>query len=298
MQYQPYFSLGIYHPYYYQNLCRDFDLEPTYLCQQILKGHRLVIKTTINGLKLFIPVNSEGLAVLPLDQSVTLTFLLKLNNPNFTNFTQLEETYQPSQYLYVFSNELNNNDLTLKSQIIEFSRLTQAKIALTKAANQAKISTKELLRDFSELELRCGAIAELNSMKRGQIFSLVEIHPPASQNQELIIFFQAKKQIWSYYLITDKGELNDRFSIKHPDNLLTFHTVPKDNSDRLWSSLEQKFPNSQTILLRSETPVDCHEIGKSQLQLIKQGVDKPWIPNLPNPPNQHGISVINLCREL
>ena len=292
MKYQPYLSLSVEHPYYYQNLCRDFELTPTYICQKILKGHRFVIKTAINGLKLLMPVNSEEFPIFPLNSAVIFTFLLKLENPNFASFTQFKETYQPSKHLYVFSNEANHDNLTLKSQLIEFERLTLAKIALT------QIESDNLTENFSKLELRCGAIAELNSMKRGQIFGLVEIHPPTSQNQEIIIPFQAKKQIWSYYLITDKGALNNGFSIKDPNNVLTFQKVPKDNSDRLWSSLEQRFPDSQTILLRSESPVDCHEIGKSQLQLIKQGVDKPWIPNLPNPPNQHGISVINLCQEL
>jgi hypothetical protein len=126
----------------------------------------------------------------------------------------------------------------------------------------------------------------------------VEIHPPIAQNQEVIIPFEGKEQIWHYYLVAEKGTLNNVFSIKDQENLLTFQTVPRDTSDRIWSGLEQRFPDSQTILLRSETPVACLDIGKPQLQLIKQGVDKPWIPHLPNPPNQHGISVINLCQEL
>ncbi len=309
MQYQSYFNLSLHHSFYHRPICPDLVLAPTLACQCLLKGHRLVLKPGVNGLQLLIPIGPDQRPVLPLDESLILTFLLKLKKPDFASFTQLESQYQPGRSLYVFSNEENNDpgDLALRPTIVQFQRLLQ--IAMEHASSEPESSTHPPLENISPLEVRCAAIAELKTTQRGQIFGLVEIHHRGflvqdfSQNIEFTIPFSAKERVWSYYLVTDQATPANSFSIldqgtEDPENRLQFSVAQSDLDDRVLASIQQRFPESRTVLLRSDAPVVCREIGRPNLQLIKAGHAKPWIPHLPNPPNQHGTQVINLLDDL
>ncbi len=320
MYYQTYFKVSLLHKYYQRGICPDFELEPTRTCLRLLKGHRLVLKPSINGLQLLIPFKSKQRPLLPLDKSMIFTFLLKLKNPDFASFTQFEpKKYHPSRHLYVFSNEENNkpSDLALEPTIIRFQKLV--KIAMAQALSEPEPSTHLVLENSSPLEKRCAAIAELKTTQRGQIFGLVEIHhrgflvQNSNQNKEFTIHFTPKKQHWSYYLVTDKATDANSFSIQdqgtdEPKEKLHFESLKVETEDltkdRIFDSIKQRFPESQTVVLRSDAPVECREIGRQNLQLIKFGQTKKpgqtklWIPHLPNPPNQHGIQVINLLDDL
>ncbi|WP_019506274.1 hypothetical protein [Pleurocapsa sp. PCC 7319] len=125
MNYQPYFSLQLFHDYYQQQTCADLTIEPTNDCQRILHNHRLVSKPKRNGWQLFVPLQTDRQPVIPLDSSAIFTFLLKLNNPHFLSITDLDPEYQPNS-LYVFSDEAANattDSFSLTSTLLQREEL-------------------------------------------------------------------------------------------------------------------------------------------------------------------------------
>ena len=157
------------------------------------------------------------------------------------------------------------------------------------------------------METRCAAIAELRKTPRSKIFGVIEIHydklpKGTNQNKEFTITFDPKKQTWMYYLITEKSTAKTAFSIQDKDDAIHFSPFPGEARDRILAGIQQRFPESQTILFRSDAAVACREMGRPNLQLFKKGSDtaqnKLWIPNLPNPPHQHGTQVINVLEEV
>lgn len=291
MPYQPYFSLSIRHSYYRQQDCSDVSLAPTQGCQNFLQRHRCLAKSDGRGLHVLVSLDDQQRPLIPLDEGAIFTFLLKLNNPKFTNFTQLDAGYQPGRHFYVFSNENIDagDEWELRSQVFSFQDLHQ--------------------KNASPLLTRCAAIAELNTLQRRQIFGVVEIHPRnnfgqvTDQPPAFKIGFTAQARRWSYYLVTDQSVAADAFSIRDQDTnaqrqKLSFSRVDSDASDRLIATIQQQFPHSQTVVFQSDTPVPCQDQGRAHLQLMKRGHNTAWLPHLPNPPNDHGIQVINLLTDV
>lgn len=291
MHYQPHFSIQLFHDYYQNKTCTGLTIEPTISCKRMLQNHRLVLKSNPNSLQSLIPLQPDNQPLVSLDKSAIFTFLLKLSHPDFLSFTDLDPDYQPSS-LYVFSNEnLKATDsFALASSFIQQERLAQS------ASGR------------SPLENRCATISEVNGIQRSKIFGIIEIHNNTSlsqdfsQNSKFSITFTAKQQVWSYYLVTNKGTDTDLFSIqdvvKNGESPITFSQTSTQTADPVAASIQSRFPDSQPILLRSEQPIFCREIAKPNLQLIKDGHTKPWIPHLPNPPNNHGTQVINLLDDM
>ncbi len=291
MSHQPHFSLSIQHSYYQQQHCADFRLEPTQACQRILQRHRLVNKSSVGEVQILAPVEEKGekqQSLVRSDDGLIFTFALKLKNPNFASFTTLDSHYKPGRSFYVFSNE-KSEDSALQATVIQFQDLNKEK--------------------QSALAARCGAISELNSMHRSQIFGIVEIHhhrtfeQGSSQPSEFHISFAAKQHQWSYYLVADKALAIDTFSIRNKvtsekQQELKFSRIESAQSDRIVASIQQRFPESQTVLLKSDQLVTCKDSGRTHLQLMKQDHEIPWIPNLPHPPDEHGIQIINLLTDL
>lgn len=295
MPYQPYFSLNLFHNYYQQKSCADFVVEPTRATQRILKGHRLLLKPSENGLQILVPLQTEQQQpVIPLANSLKFTFLLRLTNTDFINFTQLAPNYRPHSSLYVFSNNppSDADPLTLTSSLLDLEFLSKP------TAEQ------------SPLEARCSAIAELHTVQRSKIFGVVEIYhndflaSDFNQNHQFKITFEPRKlDYWAYYLVANQATTAESFSIKDDQGDITFSPPLVNPEDRISAEIQNRFPQSQTILIKSDVPVVCREIGRPHLQLLKKngnqnGSSELWIPHLPNPPNRHGTQVINLIEEL
>ncbi|MCG8368741.1 MAG: hypothetical protein MJA27_36080 [Pseudanabaenales cyanobacterium] len=288
MHYQRCFNLSIFHDYYRDNVCSDFTIEPTRACQKLLRGHRLILKPMVNGLWVLMPVDAEQQPVLPLAESFTFTFLLKLKNPAFFSFTQLDADYAAIASLYSFSNQTHNTPgiADLSSALVQRSALHPTNPAPT------------------DLTRRLTKITALNTAERKTVFGVVEIHnngslptspPPVS---EFRITFAAKAQIWKYYLVAAKTSQSFPFSIHDKAAEITFVPTELDPSDRVAIAIQHRFPDSQPVLFQSETQILCQETGRQNIQLLKNGHTKPWIPHLPNPPNHHGAQVINLLEDV
>ncbi|MDJ0703444.1 MAG: hypothetical protein QNJ46_09210 [Leptolyngbyaceae cyanobacterium MO_188.B28] len=288
MHYQRCFSLKIFHEYYRDGVCSDFSIEPTRACQKLLNGHRLLIKPTVNGLWVLRPLDGEQQPVFPLAESVTLTFLLKLKNPAFISFTQLDAGYSAIASLYSFSNQTlqTPGTMDLPSVLVQRSALHPANSGA------------------SDLETRLAKIAELKTAERRTVFGVVDIRnngsipTNGSTVSEFRMPFAAKAKVWKYYLIAAKTSQSSAYSIHDEDAGIVFAPVELDPSDRVVSAIRYRFPESRPVLFQSETQVPCQEAGRQNIQLLKTGHTKPWIPHLPNPPNHHGAQVINLLEDV
>ena len=291
MSYRPYLSLSIHHDFYRQSTCFDLGLEPSQACQRWMDGHRLVAKPKGSGLQLGYAATDDQRPLVAIKSGQILTFLLTLKNPGFTSFTQLDAGYQPGSSFYIFSNESieDANDLHLRSQVIQFQDMRST--------------------DPSALLSRCAAITELHTLKRSEIFGIVEIHHRerfqdfTRQAPEFKIAFAPRERPWSYYLIADQALDPDVFSIRDQSgevrqHALSFSRVESDASDRIIASIQQQFPDSQTLVFQSDMPVPCQDQGRAHLQLMKRGHNAAWVPHLPNPPNDHGVQIINLLTDV
>ena len=290
MHYQRLFCLTIFHGYYQEpeQICPDFTIEPTLACRKLLQGHRLLVKPMVNGLWVMAPVNDAQQPVIPLTESLTLTFLLKLKNRAFVSFTQLANGYDAVQSLYVFSNQgLETPGVSELSPI-----LAQRSVLSQPETNQ------------SALEQRLARVSDLKTAGRDKVFGVVEIHRNGSlaaaplQTSEFRMRFAAKQQVWKYYLIAANSAQSATFSIQDKDANIAFMKTDIDPSDRVLALIQHRFPSSQPVLFQSEVPVPCQETGRQNIQLLKTGQTQPWIPHLPNPPNQHGSQVINVLEDV
>ena len=95
LRYKIVFSVEILHDYYADKQCEDFEIIPSSDTAAVLKGQGMLFKIIGNKLLVLAKVNESGKPVIELRSSAKLTFFMKLTNPRFTNFTNLD--YQPSE---------------------------------------------------------------------------------------------------------------------------------------------------------------------------------------------------------
>ena len=279
MNYKKLFELSIFHEYYRDNICPDFVVEPTIKCSKILRGHHLIVKNKVNGIVVVAPVDSGNKPEFELADNLQLTFKLKLKNKNFLDFTEID--WEPvDNYIYQCSNQ-----------------------------NTTQIGESDL--EITETQL------SIQKLPKGKnIFGIVDIYNNSSlpknlsQSSEYKITFQAKKQQWCYYLITDNITNGNEFLILDKDTtrkaeikFTRFAKAEADKTDPIFSALSQQFPQSQQYLFKSDLQIPCQEGGIKNIQLVHQKngngqSENVWIDHLPNPPNHKGIQVINALKYL
>lgn len=277
MSYKQLFQLSILHEYYQNQVCPDFSIEPTNECSKLLRGHRLILKNKVNGILVIAPVDSEQKSWVELADNLRFTFILKLQNKDFINFTDID--WKSLDDIYQFSNEKN----------------TQSGV--------------------SDLERTRTSLSDRRLPKGQNIFGIVDIYNNDSmlkvlnQGSEYKITFKAKKQHWCYYLVTDSLTNGDEFSIEDKDTtreteikFTRIASTEAGNTDPIFSTIKQQFPDSQQYLFKSESEIACQEAGIKNIQLNKKKSGSSdsamWIEHLPNPLNNNGIQVINTLKYL
>lgn len=83
------FTVTLSHTYYRDGLCKDFDFRIPTDTQQWLNNGRLLVKVREGKLYVLFEVGEDNQPLVLLAEQ-TLQFGLKLNNPFFSNFTQLD----------------------------------------------------------------------------------------------------------------------------------------------------------------------------------------------------------------
>ena len=291
MLYKQLFELNIFHEYYQNQICPDLSIEPTIECSRILRGHRLIIRNKVNGIMVIAPVDSEQKPWVELVDNLRFTFILKIKNKDFMDFTDIDWKPSENSIMYHYENIINQNN------------------------NQVKVLALDITHTkFCYLKL-----------PRGQhILAIIDIYNNSSlpkvlhQGSEYKITFKAKKQQWRYYLVTPAVSNGDEFLIKDDNEFLIkdndekrqkkiqfIKNTPKDDkeADPIFSVLKQQFPGAEQYRFISEEKITCQEAGIKNIQLLNKNKctsdkGKVWIKHLPNPPNRNGIQVINALKYL
>ncbi|MEM9214356.1 MAG: hypothetical protein AAGD25_08410 [Cyanobacteria bacterium P01_F01_bin.150] len=280
INYQCLFDLSIIHDYYQAKSCPDLSIEPTLECRHILAGHRLLLKRKINGITVITPASPDNKPLLELADDLSFSFLLKVNNSRFFDFTEIDPKFirtPVGRYLYAFSNEKN----------------TEVGV--------------------SSLEGRFVSGNDISHSQASDILGFVKIYnnsslPKASaQASDYQVSFQAKKHYWYYYLIVDKKNNGDTFLIEDVEGIgeqkLTFTQTKLTEADvaDVQPFLGSKFSGKLLYLFKSNSEITCQEAGRRNIQLLKQneqGSSSIWIEHLPNPPNRTGIQIINTLKSV
>ncbi len=100
MKFLPLMALSLTHAYYPDGLCRDFWIEPTPATQKLLQNYRCLLKMFPSGVRILAPVTEQGTPFILLPPSLTFTFQLRIQNPDFAIFTDLTELAQIPAPLY------------------------------------------------------------------------------------------------------------------------------------------------------------------------------------------------------
>ncbi len=279
MVYKQLFELSIFHNYYRSQVCPDLSIEPTSECSRILGGYRLILKNKVNGIVVIAPVDSENKPQIELAENLKFTFLLKLKNKTFLDFTEID--WKPVEdSIYQYSNQKNTQ--------IGTSNLEK---------NKMKLSDRKLAKGKDIL----GLVDIYNNSSFPKVLTRVS---------EYKITFQAKKQHWLYYLITDSVTQGDEFLIRDQDTtreteikFTRLKNTEAEKTDPIFSVLNQQYPQTQKYIFKSDSEITCQEAGIKNLQLVNQknrngGNSTVWIEHLPNTPNHNGIHVINALKSL
>lgn len=89
-------GIALRHAYYKDGLCGDLSLAPTGDTQRLLKNHRCVFKPKANGADLYVETGGDGKPKIPFAQGISLSFDLRLKNPEFPLFTDFSPFALPS----------------------------------------------------------------------------------------------------------------------------------------------------------------------------------------------------------
>jgi hypothetical protein len=306
------FAVSIFHPYYGQS-CQDFSfviptdshylLKNGQLTTRIIDGKLYVLLTNVTDQDLF------SLA------GKTLRIGLKLLNPFFSNFTDLD--FDLNIFRPLYKNSINSNTLIGQPVMITGHRLVHV---ITSLVRPIKISLKDVQGHVFQSETITGAndrastsydltgyesglytveevdtnstkdisyYSDLELQSQG-IFGFIEITVTSSfytTPPEFIIPFVAKQEILKYYVVAqhyDSPELN-KLSISDAGEAgrSTINFIPAVfTDDDISPSL---FGNGDTkvALFKSQTAVARQEKARQKIQLKKNG--DVLIPNLPQP---------------
>lgn len=275
-----------------------------------------MLKPSIQGVQVLVPLEdlppeATPHPLIPLAESLKFTFGLQLKHPDFVSFTQLDPEYQGNGSLYVFSHAASdaNNPMDTSDPPPSTKSATASTELTATVVQRAALSPTAAPTPQDQTGIRTPTqiatqVAEWQTLLHRNLFGVVEIQPnvnptrPLGTGQEFTITFAPRQQVWTYYLVAAPDTPPTAFAIQDKDAEISFAITELDECDRILTAIQTRFPQSQAIRLQSSTPVTCRETRRPHLQLFKQGQSKPWIPHLPNPPNQHGTQVINVLEDV
>lgn len=119
LRYKIFFSVEIRHDYYTDTRSHDFEISPSAETVSVLRGQGMLFKMVGNRLIVLMRVDDSDKPLSDLSKSGKLTFFMKLTNPHFNNFTNLD--YHPSKSKKFYFSNANQSkigsDLYLNSKI-------------------------------------------------------------------------------------------------------------------------------------------------------------------------------------
>lgn len=323
MKYLPIFTLEIFHNYYADRRCSDFEIEPTPATQKLLADCRCVIKSLPNGLRVLI-TTADGVApLIPLPDNATFAFHLRQQNPNFVLFTDSAAFATLAAPLY--TNNGNNADLVLSSRTASTTeRFSVVKPSKTDAFTLSGRPLKSVALTAFQISATGGAapqpvsydetakVLRVNSANANAGTSFTVTYPTAPAlppnvfadveiklasltggGSKFQIVFKAKQVRWKYYVVTSKSDKNSNIpSIEDKDKAIVFENTGRTNltqapdpSDRIATQIAEQYPNMQAYRLASNALVPCQETARKTIQLQMDG--EKVLDALPNPALQN-----------
>lgn len=109
LRYKKVFSVELLHDFYADKHCEDFEIIPSVRTTSVLRGHGMLFKMIGNKLVVMVRVDENDKPSIDFGRSGKLTFFMKLINPHFINFTNLD--YQPSEPKKYYFNNINQTKI-------------------------------------------------------------------------------------------------------------------------------------------------------------------------------------------
>ncbi len=310
MAYRVLFTLEIVHAYYSDTRCPDFDILPTPATQKTLRGLRATLKPFANGLRVLIPLDDEGAPLVAIPQGALFSFQLRLRNPNFALFSDLDAYNQLPVPLFNNQAAPQGPDLALVSR--QASSVEQLSVQNPSTQEPFVLGGRPLanLKPADFLLQGLGKVTspkdfdpatrtlKINTAKAAPgtpfsisypiqpsleagVFADVEIYLPPFQAAPAAfrIAFAAQQARWKYYLITNRrdGKTVDAVLEDKDQNLIfppaerTDLNLNPDPSDQVAQKLAETYPNRQYFRFRSHELVPCQEAARKNIQLQLDG---------------------------
>lgn len=247
MKFFPIFAVRVTHSYYVDGRCPDFLIVPNLETERLLRNHRCVVKSLPDGIRVLTPVDEEGKPFIAFPDEMTFTFHLRLQNPDFTLFTDLSDINNRHAPLYTNAglNSGNSKELRLASRTAWHTEsfvvvqpapedrftlrgrpLAGLKLTTFKVEGSGKVTLQEYDESDNVIAVDSGSAreGEMFAVKypieprldRG-VFADVDIHnndtlqPIGEKPVDFHVAFSAKQARWKYYFITDLKSTADQF---------------------------------------------------------------------------------------
>lgn len=274
--YKPLFEIKILHKYFLNKGTEDFfsmdeltkekqladfdvstlfSIVPTLETQRKLKGQNLVFKTSNHGLTVWARLSegSEVAPLIPVDDSLELTFLLKLLNHTFYNFTNLD-MLNVGKLLFFSNKRLSTETPSFPLIKIDDNQIVDDNYVLSNESQNAEL---EMLT-VSEKENLAGII---RICMKGETTSLDVITAEQEISEPYRVFqilFDNRKTVWRYFFSSDQ-------SVKNKDD------VQEENGNA--KQLITKTPQPLTKKGFVSLELDGAELPNPNANLIKPNGD-------------------------
>jgi hypothetical protein len=323
MKYLELFRLDLLHPYYADSRCLDFQIEPTTGTQKLLRDCRCVLKSAPGGIRVLVPVTEKNVPFVSLPEKPIFAFHLRLQNPNFSLFTDLTDLSALAAPLYTNPTPARAGELELVSReawltehfvvqqpnVREAFSLAGRPLKKLKTAGPfivnglgAKTGSKNYDENARVLAVNT-AKASIGTpftityptaphLETG-VFADIEInfnHLPVELRDNTRAFrvvFKAKEARWKYYIVTD-GKMTSA-ALEDRDKVVVFDaqdlTESLDPLDETAKALAERYPGMQYFRFLSNTLIPCQQAARKGIQLQLNG--NKAMDSLPNPALQN-----------
>ena len=246
MKYMTLFNVEIMHSFYADGCCADFQIESAPETQRLLNACRCVVKPLFHGLKVLVAVDETNLPFVALPKNPVFVFQLRLRNPDFDLFTDLDDFHQIGAPLFTNPAPATGGELALVSQQAWNSEeLMVREDAKSTTAEAYCLGGRPLENlkpeNFIVNDLRKNAVVRtydadshvitlstygadpgttftvdypVAAQLPPGVFAGVEIKydsTPAALSEGIPVFrivFKPREAFWSYYIVTDSTDAN------------------------------------------------------------------------------------------
>lgn len=298
-------SLTLLHNYYTNGFTPDFVIEPTAATKRWLNNHRWIFRNTAQGF--FIGCDNLAMDMLPFilaEETVGLSFVLRLNNDSFMNFTDLPSKLGSKDIYYLYSQpiteEMAIETIALYPQLFTYE-LTAAgdttdlqvvdpegnlRIDETiEGSPGQQLSTSINLENYAPGLYRFMVTDQpdediyiTNESSGNGIFGLAEITLPADFDPQIDgnyqFQFNARSSVWEYHLLLSKDYNGYNLAIQDTLGTDTFTET----------EVPLNYDEGSRSVFASQDPILYQETGKRGLRLAINSVEgNRRYDHLPNP---------------